>query len=242
MNKPKVTISWSGGKDAAFALHKILLSKEYEVVSLHTIIGQETKRVGLHGVREELIEQQAEMLGIPLIKLYLEKSEDHAAYEKLMKEFYAQCVKDGVDCVAFGDIFLEDLRDYREEMLKGTGLSSIYPIWKTDTKMLLTELLAANFKTVVCSANGKYFAVHELGHTIDEAFTQNLLPGVDPCGENGEFHTFVYDGPIFKSPVLFKRDKIVSQEFHYQKMKEDGSIEPLRTTYWFQELLPLMAS
>lgn len=242
MNKPKISVSWSGGKDSAFALYKILLSKEYEVTSLHTVIGTDTKRVGLHGVREELIEQQAGALGIPLIKLYLEKSDDHGAYEKLMKTFYKECAGEQINGVAFGDIFLEDLKKYREELLKESGLFPVYPIWKMDTRMLLEELISAGFKTVVCSTNGKYFLVHQLGHTLDRNFAKNLLPGIDPCGENGEYHTFVYDGPIFRAPVIYERGKVVSKEYSYQKTNDDGSLEKLVTTYWFQDLVPLMAS
>lgn len=242
MNKPRITISWSGGKDAAFSLHKILQEGTYEVVSLHTVIGSETRRVGLHGVREDLMEAQAKAIGIPLTKLYLEKSQDHAAYEKLMKAFYKQCAEENIQGIAFGDIFLEDLKKYREDLLRGSGIFPVYPIWKEDTTLLLQEMIEAGFRTVVCAVNGNWQVTHRLGHTISEDFTTALPAGVDPCGENGEFHTFVYDGPVFKHPVPYEKGQVVSESYSYQKIKDDGSTEERKTTYWFQDLLPLMAS
>lgn len=238
----KVTVSWSGGKDSAFALHKILHSKQYEVVSIHTVFGDETKRVGLHGIREELIEQQAKLLGIPLIKLYLKTSENHGAYETLMRSFYQACAKQKIDGVIFGDIFLEDLKKYREELLKDSGLIPVYPIWKENTGTLLKEFIELGFKTVVCSANARYFSEYDLGKTIDHNFIKQLPEQVDPCGENGEFHTFTFEGPIFSKPVSFERGTTTAKKYSYQKKNDDGSTEQLESTFWFQELLPLTAS
>lgn len=242
MSKPRITVSWSGGKDAAFCLYKILQDGVYEVVSLHTVFGTETRRVGLHGIHEDLMEAQAKAIGIPLTKLYLEKSQDHAAYEKLMKSFYKKCTEEDIQAIAFGDIFLEDLKKYREDLLEGSGIFPVYPIWKEDTTLLLQKMIEAGFKTVVCAANGNWQLTDWLGQTIGKDFSNTLQPEVDPCGENGEFHTFVYDGPIFKHPVAYEKGKVVSESYSYQKIKDDGSTEELETTYWFQDLLPLMAS
>lgn len=240
--KKRITVSWSGGKDSAFALYKMLLSEEYEVAHLHTVIGKETKRVGLHGIREELIDRQAQSLGIPLIKLYLETSDDHSAYEKLVKEFYRQCAGDKIEGIMFGDIFLEDLKQYREELLRESGLTPIYPIWKMDTRNLLDDFIRTGFKTVVCAVNGNFFSSEQLGHTLDRQFIDSIFPGVDPCGENGEFHTFVYDGPLFQAPVLFDEGKIVSKEYAYKMKRDDGSVEQVNTTFWFQDFVPRIAS
>jgi uncharacterized protein (TIGR00290 family) len=133
VSKKKMTISWSGGKDSAFALFKILASGEYEVVGLHTVIDKDNRRVGLHGVREELIELQAMSLGLPLVKLYLPASNDHEAYTSLMRSFYKISADDGVTHVMFGDIFLEDLKSFREDLLKESGLIPEFPLWKIDT-------------------------------------------------------------------------------------------------------------
>jgi uncharacterized protein (TIGR00290 family) len=238
----RVTFSWSGGKDSAFALHKILLSKKYEVVNLHTVFGEETKRVGLHGIREELIEQQAESMGIPLVKLYLKASDNYSAYENLMCSFYQTCAARKIDGVVFGDIFLEDLKKYREELLKDSGLIPLYPIWKQNTMRLANEFIEEGFKTLICAANARYFSEHHLGCTLDHAFIKNLPVPVDPCGENGEFHTFVFDGPFFREPIRFFKGGITSKKYVYQRKNEDASTEQLESTFWFQELLPVIAS
>src|SRR5688572_9500050 len=202
-SKKKVTISWSGGKDSAFALYKILLSGEYDVVSLHTVIKQETGRVGLHGVREELIDYQAEALGIHLDKIYVPGSSDHRAYEQTMRSFYQQCVKHHIEGIVFGDIFLEDLRKYREDLLGDFAIQSLYPLWNIDTTVLIHDFINSGFKTIVCSANARYFPRERLGILIDPNFVRQLPHEVDPCGENGEFHTWMYDGPLFKKPLQF---------------------------------------
>src|SRR5687768_6099332 len=178
--KRSVTISWSGGKDSAFALYKILLSGEYDIKHLHTVIGKDTKRVGLHGIREELIDDQAKALGIPLTKIYLETSNDHQAYEALMRSFYGRCKTEKIGGVVFGDIFLEDLKQFRENMLQQYALEGIYPVWKYDTKLMVEDFINAGFKTLLCSANAQYFSQHQVGKTIDMNFIELLPPEVDP--------------------------------------------------------------
>jgi uncharacterized protein (TIGR00290 family) len=240
-SKRKVTISWSGGKDSAFALYKILTSGEYHVVDLHTTLNEETRRVGLHGVHEALIEQQAESLGLPLTKLYLPASEDHAAYKKLMTAYYKQSTRRGVEHVVFGDIFLEDLRQFREQLLENTSLTSLYPLWKIDTQKLLNDFIAVGFKTVICSADADKFSKDQVGRTIDTTFAENLRPGVDPCGENGEYHTLVYDGPIFKKPLPFETGEVVEKQYSFQMTNAQGKNERVEKSFWFQDLLPRIA-
>jgi uncharacterized protein (TIGR00290 family) len=235
--KKKITISWSGGKDSAFALYRILLSGEYKVIHLHTVFSEDHHRVALHGVHESLIEQQARILKLPLVKLYLPSSENHEAYKELIKSFYRQCAKQGIEAVVFGDIFLEDLRIFRESMLRESGLHGIFPLWKADSKMLMDDFLNSGFKTVVCSANAKYFQKESLGKTIDEFFLKTLPPSVDPCGENGEFHTFVYDGPLFHEPVAHRLGKVISKHYDFNVTSGDGSIERQHTEFFFRELL-----
>jgi uncharacterized protein (TIGR00290 family) len=236
--KKKVTISWSGGKDSAFALHRILQSSAFEVAGLHTVLNDETKRVGMHSVCEALVERQAEALGLPLTKLYLEGSESHSAYERLMTEFYRQCAHEHMDAVVFGDIFLEDLKVFRENLLDSSGLQGVFPLWKLDTRVMIEEFIRSGFKTLICAANEKYFSAAQMGATIDEAFVRQLPAAVDPCGENGEFHTFVYDGPVFKKQIAFKSGSVVRKTYTYQKTGITGAPEKIETTFLFQDLLP----
>lgn len=235
--KKKITISWSGGKDSAFALHKIMKAGDFEIVSLHTVFNEETKRVGMHGVKEELIERQAQCIGLPLKKLYLESSESHSAYEKLMQNFYQQCANEKIEAVVFGDIFLEDLKIYREQLLQSSGLKSLYPLWKLNTSELIQEFIGKNFETLVCAANAAFFSQAQMGQTIDEDFLKSLPMDVDPCGENGEFHTFVYDGPIFSQSVDFKPGEVVKIVYNYQIVDELGKIRSIKKAFWFQDLL-----
>ena len=235
--KRRVTISWSGGKDSAFALYKILLSDQFEVVSLHTIFNKETGRVGMHGVPEEILVKQAEAIGLPLLKLYLERSESHSAYEQLMKDFYQDCAGAQICGVVFGDIFLEDLKAFRENLLIESRLESFFPLWKSDTKMIMRDFIHLGFKTFICSANTHYFSHKQLGETISDDFIKQLPDGVDACGENGEFHTFVYDGPVFRRPVEFKLGEVVQKKYSFQALNSEGVKEKYESAFWFQDLL-----
>jgi uncharacterized protein (TIGR00290 family) len=235
--KKKVTISWSGGKDSAFALYRILISGEYEVVSIHTLFNEENKRVGLHGVHETLIERQAIAMGLKLKKLYLPVTSNHDAYKILMTDFYKECSHQKIEAVVFGDIFLEDLRQFRETMLSDASLDGIFPLWKTDSKMMIDDFLNTGFKTVVCSADQKFFDERSVGKTIDQEFLSSLHPDVDPCGENGEFHTFVYEGPIFNKPVHFQFGDAVLKRYDFQVKNADGTIEEKSSAFWFRELI-----
>jgi uncharacterized protein (TIGR00290 family) len=234
--KKKISISWSGGKDSAFALYKILLNREYDVVSLHTVFNAETKRVGMHGVQEAMIEKQAESLGIELEKLYLHSSEDHASYKSLMEAYYAKCRSQGILHIAFGDIFLEDLRKFRDDMLKDLGLSGVYPLWRVDSKSLIYEFLGLNFKTLVCAANANFFPAAGMGRTIDHEFIATLPVTIDPCGENGEFHTFVYDGPIFKWPIGVRQTEVVDKMYEFKTIDNNNDIHEEKIRFWFCEL------
>lgn len=240
-SRKKVTISWSGGKDAAFSLYKILQSPLYEVVHLHTLVDSATLRVGMHGVPVALIKQQAEAIGLPLKILYLEKSESNEKYALLMKELYQTCKQEGIEAVVFGDIFLEDLRTYREALLATSNLEGIYPLWKQNTTALLSDFINAGFKTLVCCANTDYFSEEEIGKTIDHMFIEHLSHEVDPCGERGEFHTFVYDGPLFKTTLAVRRARVIQQHYEFEVLEEDGTKRKTKSTFWFQELLPLIA-
>lgn len=240
--REKVTMSWSGGKDASFALYRVLTGNEYEVVGLHTTFGKATHRVGLHGVDELLIEEQARSIGLPLTKLYLEASQGHGHYERLMSDFYRRSARAGIQGVVFGDIFLEDLKHYREQLLIPSGLFPVFPLWGIDTRLLVEDFINAGFRAKVCAANAALFGESMIGAEIDRQFLDGLAVGIDPCGENGEFHTFAYNGPIFKDPVHIHAGAVEKHGYTYQKKNEDGTTEDLESTFWFQDFSLLTVS
>jgi uncharacterized protein (TIGR00290 family) len=231
----KVSISWSGGKDSAFALFKINSDRRYDVVSLHTLVDLSTRRVGLHGVREEIIEQQAKSIGVPLIKLYTSSNNEISNYERVLKTFYQECITERVSCVAFGDIFLEDLRKYREQLLSDSNLNALFPLWKKDTQSLYAEFVGLGFKAAICSANANMISKQLLGMTLDRTIPKSLNQGVDVCGENGEYHTLVYDGPIFKHPLEVDRGSVVKKWYKYKTKNHNGEIETQKTPFFFQD-------
>lgn len=214
--KEKVVMAWSGGKDSAMALHSLLESGRYEVVSLLTTVSRQYERISHHGVREELLEQQAAALGIPLHKLYLHQ--DHCSmedYEAVMEKAMLEYKGKNVLTVAFGDIFLQDLREYRERNLAKVGMRGIFPIWRRDTKELVRTFITLGFKAYLTCVDGQKLGESFAGRPIDEALIRDLPDGVDPCGENGEFHSYVYDGPIFRRPVEVRVGEVVLRDTRY---------------------------
>jgi len=233
--KKRATMSWSGGKDSALALYTVQLSQEFEIVSLHTMIDESTRRVGLHGIHETLIEKQAEHIGIPLKKIYLTGAENQERYSACMLNFYNECADQAIEVVIFGDIFLEDLRDYRINLLKPSKLSGLFPLWKVDSKIIVNDFLEKGFKTTICAADASLFTEHQVGNVFDKNFLEMLSPHIDPCGENGEFHTFVYDGPLFKLPVRITKGKIVKKTYSYYRENSNAVLEKVNSTFWFQD-------
>lgn len=234
--RPKVTVSWSGGKDSTFALHKIISEKKFQVVCLHTIIDNDSKKVGLHGIPETLIEKQSKSIGIPLEKIYLPASEGVNSYTSLMKTFYDKCADEKIVGVVFGDIFLQDLRDFKVNLLKSSGLSGYFPLWNIKSKTILKDFIGAGFKAKICAVRSDLFSKNQLGAMLDEQFLSNMSPQIDPCGENGEFHTFVFDGPIFREEIPVQKGDIQEQSYAYNKTMPDGRIELVKTSFWFQDL------
>ena len=198
------------------ALYELQKTGLYEVMSLLTVITKDYGRISMHGVREELLELQAASLGLPLKKIYITKDSDNNEYEKHMKNVLMRYKKLGAKTVAFCDIFLEDLRRYREERLKEVRMGAIFPIWKRDTRELASTFIELGFKGVITCVDSKMLDRRFSGRTFDKKFLSELPAGVDPCGENGEFHSFVYDGPIFRNPVQYKLGKRVLREQRYQ--------------------------
>ena len=198
--KTPVVLAWSGGKDCSSALYQLLGDERYEIRYLLSTINGVNRRLSMHGVREELIEAQAGSIGIPLLKVYVYEG-NNAEYEQQMSRVLLKVKAMGIRTVAFGDIFLEDLRAYREEKMKQIGMDCLFPIWKKDTYRLVKDFLAKGFKTYICCVNDGYLNESWCGRAMDESFINELPPSVDPCGENGEFHSFCFDGPLFKKPL-----------------------------------------
>jgi uncharacterized protein (TIGR00290 family) len=196
-----VLFCWSGGKDSAMALHALRAGDDCRITALLTTITEEYDRISMHGVRRALLERQAESLGLPLHAVLIPPQCINAIYEERMKEALAQYLARGVRHVAFGDIFLEDLRVYREKNLAQIGMRGLFPIWKRDTRELAREFVRLGFRAITVCIDPRVLDASFAGRELDTSFFADLPPDVDPCGENGEFHTFVFDGPVFKSPI-----------------------------------------
>lgn len=216
--KIPVVMSWSGGKDSAVALHELFRSDDYEVVELMSSVSEEYLRVSHHGVREVLLEQQALAIGLPLRKVYLPSGKlvpcTNEIYEQIMGKLMVSYKARGIDTVGFGDLFLEDLRAWREKNLAKIGMRGIFPLWNRDTAKLAREVIAMGFRAYLSCVEGKVGAGFA-GRAFDQSLLDDLPPGIDPCGEYGEFHSFVYDGPIFKKPVTVRVGDIVVRDGRY---------------------------
>lgn len=214
--KENVIVSWSGGKDSAFALYNILNNDQYEVKALLTTVTEGFNRISIHGVRESLLDKQAESLGIGLHKIFIPQECSNEVYQSLMKDHLQKIKKYGIETVVFGDIFLEDVRAYRQEMNKKQGLNSLFPLWGQNPDELIKEFLSLGFKTVTTCIDTEKLTNHFLGRVIDERFISELPEQVDPCGENGEFHTFTFEGPIFKKKINITVGEFVEKgRFHF---------------------------
>ena len=210
----EVLFCWSGGKDSAMALHALQAAGECAIAALLTTITEEYDRISMHGVRRALLERQAESLGLPLHAVLIPSQCINAIYEERMKEALAKHFTRGIRRVAFGDIFLEDLRVYREKNLAQIGMQALFPIWKRDTRELAREFTRLGFRAITVCVDPRVLDASFAGRELDANFFAELPPGVDPCGENGEFHTFVFDGPVFKMPIAFHTgEKVVRDGF-----------------------------
>ena len=228
----KVLVCWSGGKDSALALHEIQRAGCYEVVSLLTTVTEDYDRVSMHGVRRCLLEQQAASLGLPLEVVFIPKDCSNDVYESRMREALLWMKSQGVSAVVFGDIFLEDLRQYREANLARIGLKALFPLWKQNTVDVAYQFITLGFKAVTTCVDNHCLDRSFVGQFFDDKFLSQLPSSADPCGENGEFHTFVFDGPIFQRPIIFSIGKVVLRDnrFYYSDLVPPLPVgrEPLR--------------
>lgn len=196
----RALLSWSGGKDCAWALER-LRGASVRIEALLTTINEQADRVAMHGVRRELIEEQAQSIGIPLWTALLPWPCPNGRYEQVMAEVCRRAVNDGIEAVVFGDLFLEDIRAYRERMLAGTNLEPLFPLWGEPTQTLAREMIAGGLHARLACIDRKKLDASFAGREFDARLLEALPPDVDPCGENGEFHSFVYDGPMFQRPI-----------------------------------------
>ncbi len=233
---PSAIFCWSGGKDSSYCLYKVLQEKLYDVKYLLTTINGQVGRISMHGVREELLDKQTDAIGIPVIKVRVHAGTNEE-YEQLMTEALNKAKSEGVTHVIFGDIFLEDLRDYREKNLARVDMQAVFPLWKINTKQLIHDFIQDGFETVTCCINDGYFTPSWVGRKIDVGFVQDLPQHVDPCGENGEYHTFCYAGPLFNKKITFDLGEKVYKPL--QVPVDDVCKSPVQTKgFWYCDLIP----
>jgi len=221
ISRRPLLMSWSGGKDSCMALHELTQVSRHEVAALITTITEDYDRISMHGTRRSLLERQAESLGSKLHKVFISKNATNEEYETRMAEALFAYRKLGIDTVGFGDLFLEDIRIYRERFLSRFHMKGMYPVWHRNTTEFIKDFIDLGFKAVVTCVNAELLDRSYAGRLIDGEFLQSLPTGVDPCGENGEFHTFVFDGPLLSKPVRFRLGETV-----------------LRESFWFRDLVP----
>ena len=205
----KVLFTWSGGKDSALALYELQRSRKYEIAALLTTVTADYDRISMHGVRNLLLEQQVKSLGLHLDKIQISKDSPHEEYEAKISDALKFYRERGVSAVAFGDIFLEDLRRYRENQLLKLGLKGLFPLWKRDTGELALNFIDLGFKAVISCVDSESLGKSFAGRLFDKQFLSELPENVDPCGENGEFHSFVYGELIFKNGIPYEKGEIV---------------------------------
>ncbi len=211
-----ILLSWSGGKDSSLTLFQLLNEKKYHIATLITNVTEGYDRITMHGVRAELLDLQATALNLPLHKIYTSQQSSNEEYEEKMSETFSLFRNNDINTAAYGDIFLEDLRDYREKLLARSGFSGIYPLWKQSTQKLSRMFIELGFKAILTCVNGEVLDYSFAGRMFDNELLSDLPDNVDPCGENGEFHTFVFDGPVFQQPVPIKTgEKVTRGIFHY---------------------------
>lgn len=228
-------LNWSSGKDAAYALYQIQQSNELEVVRLMTTVNEHFGRVSMHGIREEVLKRQAQCIGISLDIVHLHEKLSLQEYEAIIMTQLEEYKRLGILDSIYGDILLEDLKTFREAQLARLGITGVFPLWNRDTTKLIHEMVDSGLKTIVVCVNEQYLDKSFVGRTIDKQFIEDLPNGVDPCGENGEFHTFVYDGPMFKKPVPFEVGEMVYKT--YDAPKQCHQKEIMHYGFWFLDIL-----
>ena len=208
----RILLSWSSGKDSAWALHLLRKMHEYEVVGLLTTFNESADRVAMHGVRRSLVRAQAEAANLPLWEVELPWPCSNEQYERAMKSACERALQNGVQCVAFGDLFLSDIRAYREKQLSGTGLEPLFPVWGIPTAALARQMIASGIRAKLTCVDSAQIDPQFAGREFDARLLSDLPSSADPCGENGEFHSFVYAGPMFSEPIYIESGEVVQRD------------------------------
>lgn len=228
----KTYFNWSTGKDSALALHYLLQNDAYCIDQLVTSINSHYNRVSMHGLRRELLEAQANAIGLSLTTIELPEHPSMEDYENIMHSTINRLKKSKYTHCAFGDIFLEDLKAYREQQLQKVNITPIFPLWKKNTTELLHDFLDLGFKAIIVCAKSEFFNEDSVGKVLTKELIKTFPKSVDVCGENGEFHTFCFDGPIFKTPVKFNIGDTVYKSYPTPNAKNED------TGFWYCDLLP----
>jgi len=229
----KAIFNWSGGKDSSLCLHQVLTEKSFDIQYLLTTLNGQNKRVSMHGIAESLLDMQAKSIGLPLKKIYLPEYPSMGKYDELISDFLLKAKAENISTSIFGDIFLEDLREYREKQLSKLGFKAEFPLWKRNTTEVAKDFINKGFKTIIVSVDERFLDKSFAGRIFDESFLNDLPNNVDPCGENGEFHSFVFDGPIFKYPIKFNKGNVIYKE--YKSHSKENPDE--KFGFWYCDLL-----
>jgi len=236
----KSIFNWSGGKDSALCLYHCLNNRDIEIKYLLTTLSEKHKRISMHGVRKKLLQLQAKNIGIKLKEIYLPESASMETYDSIMKQTFNGLRDEGIEYSIFGDIFLEDLKKYREDRLAEVRMKGLFPLWKRSSTDILKEFIDLGFKTVIVCVNEKYLDKSFAGRVIDKDFLNDLPDNVDPCGENGEFHTFVFDGPIFNMKIDYESGELVRREYKVNKddsNESDNDQKEQDSVFWYRDIL-----
>jgi len=212
MSRPRVALSWSSGKDSAWTLHRLRQDPDIEVAALVTTVNAEFNRVAMHAVRQELLQAQAEAAGLPLIEVPIPYPCGNAEYENRMRALVGRLHGERIDHMAFGDLYLADIRAYREQQLQGTGIAPLFPLWNEPTAALARDMIAGGLRAVLTCVDPKQLAPEFCGRRFDADLLDALPAGVDPCGENGEFHSFACAGPMFRAPIAVATGETVERD------------------------------
>jgi len=210
--RKKTWLSWSSGKDSAWALHVLRQSDECEVAGLFTTVNAAFDRVAMHAVRVELLRKQAQAVGLPLYLIEIPYPCSDEQYAAAMTDFVSRARNDEVQCMAFGDLYLEDVRRYREERMQGTGIEAVFPLWERPTRELLEEMLAGGLRACITCVDLRVLPAGFAGRELTSSLLESMPSGIDPCGENGEFHTFVFDGPMFSQPLDIEMGEVAERD------------------------------
>ena len=221
----KAVLFWSAGKDSAMALNRLKQDPEIEIKALVTTLNERYRRISMHGISESVLDRQSEQLGIPLIKMWVPDDPDNSSYEEAFLELCRELKNEGIDTLVFGDIFLDDLRMYRENLAHKAGLKVHFPLWKIPADQLVAEFTKAGFKAITCCVQSNGLGLDWIGRRLGSDFFSKLPAGVDPCGENGEYHTFCYGGPVFNGQIAFETGETVFKPINIRqagKTEESG--------------------